>query len=341
MPKLKINLDPFYTVYLGQDVFRKLKCQANLSVIITDTKVPKQHINLLKNSLKGKVEVVFIPAGEQNKNLATYNFVLQELLRLGADRQTVLWALGGGMVSDLTGFVAASYMRGIRFIQVPTTLLAAVDACISGKTGIDLPEAKNVVGAFWQPVAVYIDTSLLKTLSQKEFLNGLAEIIKVALLGDATLWRMLKKVTLKDLRSNEKVLQEIILRALLVKKNLIEQDERDQGKRQLLNFGHTVGHALETYFAYKKLSHGQAVAIGMMQELKLANPKLKDDLKKLLDKFSLPNDLPRNLNQKKLWELVQHDKKNKNGEMMMASIPKIGRARLKSFKLNDLKKCLK
>ena len=321
----------------GYGILDKISETGDHAVIITDSRLNvayKRQLERILNKNFKKVDLLNIKAGEQSKNIHSYQELTQQLLKLEADRSVTIFALGGGMVCDLAGFVAATYMRGVRLVQVPTSLLAMVDASVGSKNAIDHPLGKNLMGTFYDPIAIYADIDFLKTLPKKQFSNGMAEIIKIALISDKKLFKTLRK---KDL-ANEKILEKVMKRAVNLKEKIVAKDFKDEGVRKILNFGHTIGHALETYLGYKKLSHGQAVAIGMMQELTWANPALKDDVKNLLDKFSLPSDFPKNLNQKKLWELVQHDKKNKNGEMMMASIPKIGKAKLKRFKLNDLKK---
>lgn len=204
-----------------------------------------------------------VDAGEKTKSLVTANELYDFLTEKDFSRSDSLIGLGGGVIGDLTGFVASTYMRGLSFIQVPTSLLAQVDSSIGGKTGVNCEKAKNLIGTFAQPDGVLIDPNTLETLPQRRLSEGMAEVIKCALIQDINLWRQLRKMTkMEDILTNS---ESIIKKALNVKKNLVERDEFDQGDRLLLNFGHTIGHGLEASENYEMISHGEAVALGMVQ----------------------------------------------------------------------------
>lgn len=204
-----------------------------------------------------------VDAGEKTKSLVTANELYDFLTENDFSRSDSLIGLGGGVIGDLTGFVASTYMRGLSFIQVPTSLLAQVDSSIGGKTGVNCEKAKNLIGTFAQPDGVLIDPNTLQTLPQRRLSEGMAEVIKCALIQDINLWRQLRKMTkMEDILTNS---ESIIKKALNVKKNLVERDEFDQGERLLLNFGHTIGHGLEASENYEMISHGEAVALGMVQ----------------------------------------------------------------------------
>ncbi|MEO1769864.1 3-dehydroquinate synthase [Enterococcus sp. 665A] len=212
-----------------------------------------------------------VDAGEKTKSLVTANELYDFLTENDFSRSDSLIGLGGGVIGDLTGFVASTYMRGLSFIQVPTSLLAQVDSSIGGKTGVNCEKAKNLIGTFAQPDGVLIDPNTLQTLPQRRLSEGMAEVIKCALIQDINLWRQLRKMTkMDDILTNS---ESIIKKALNVKKNLVERDEFDQGDRLLLNFGHTIGHGLEASENYEMISHGEAVALGMVQMTRAAEKK--------------------------------------------------------------------
>lgn len=208
-----------------------------------------------------KYDVITVSPGERSKSMHTYAETLSRLAALGYSRSDIVIAFGGGVIGDLAGFVASTYLRGIKYIQVPTTLLAQIDSSVGGKTAVNLPEGKNLVGAFYHPSAVYIDTELLKTLKGQDFADGMAEMIKYALIKDSAMLDILETV----INSGSPELDGLILRCLSIKRDVVAADERDKGERMLLNFGHTIGHALERIGANsgKGLTHGQAVARGM------------------------------------------------------------------------------
>ncbi len=234
-------------------------------MIITDSNVGAHYASQVMDALKSVSNTICcytIPAGEANKNLDTVNHCYEELILQGFDRNDVLIALGGGVVGDLTGFVGATYLRGIRFIQVPTSLLSMVDSSIGGKTGVDFKAYKNMVGAFYQPQLVYMNLSVLTTLPDAEYFSGMGEIIKHGLIKDITYYNWLKnqyeQIALKDLET----LKEMIYRSCQIKKEVVEADPKEQGERATLNFGHTIGHSIEKLMNFSLL-HGECVSLGM------------------------------------------------------------------------------
>jgi 3-dehydroquinate synthase len=226
---------------------------------------------LLRSFPRSKRPVVLlVPEGEQHKRLRIIERLASELVELGAHRDALLLALGGGVIGDMTGFLAAIYQRGVDCIQLPTTLLAQVDASIGGKTGVNLPEGKNLVGSFHPPIAVFADTTTLATLSDREFRAGLFECIKSGIIRDPALFRLLESQREKILARDPKVLERVVSATVRVKAKIVERDEHESGERMLLNFGHTIGHALESALHYKTLLHGEAVAWGMLAALNLS-----------------------------------------------------------------------
>ncbi|CAA6809143.1 MAG: 3-dehydroquinate synthase (EC [uncultured Sulfurovum sp.] len=235
--------------------------------IVTNTTVSALHLETLKSkTFADELFVVTIEDGEEFKNLATVERILNELFENKLDRKSLLIALGGGVIGDMTGFTASLYQRGIGFIQVPTTLLAQVDASVGGKTGVNNTYGKNLIGAFYQPEAVYIDTEFLKTLPPREFAAGIAEIVKMAVMFDKAYFDFLMEADFRE----KVVLEKVIQRSVELKAEVVNLDERESGIRAVLNYGHTFGHVVENETAYKTYLHGEAVAIGMMMANALA-----------------------------------------------------------------------
>ncbi|HKD38242.1 MAG TPA: 3-dehydroquinate synthase, partial [Pirellulales bacterium] len=218
-----------------------------------------------------EVDLLVVEAGEPSKSAAVADSLWQKMLELGADRKTIVAALGGGVIGDLAGFIAATYARGLRFLQIPTTLLAQVDSSVGGKVGINLPGAKNMVGAFWQPLGVLIDTEVLSRLPRREFISGLAEVVKYGVILDADFFAYLESHVAELNARQPEALRHVIARSCRLKADVVEADEREtSGGRAVLNYGHTFAHALETVSGYGELLHGEAVSIGMMCAARLA-----------------------------------------------------------------------
>ncbi|MCH9739931.1 MAG: 3-dehydroquinate synthase [Epsilonproteobacteria bacterium] len=261
--------------------------------IVTNPTVSGFHLETLLNQIEAKeLHVVTIPDGEKYKNLETVETILNELFTHKLDRKSLLIAFGGGVIGDMTGFTASLYQRGIDFVQIPTTLLSQVDASVGGKTGVNNQFGKNLIGAFYQPKAVYIDTNFLETLPSREFAAGVAEVVKMAVMFDASYFDFLEEVDLTDKSSLEKT----IARSVELKANVVNQDEKEAGIRAVLNYGHTFGHVIENETAYKTYLHGEAVAIGMVMANQLAyalglmSVEEMQSVKSLLLKHNLPVD---------------------------------------------------
>ncbi len=293
-------------------------------VLITDDHVQKPHAMQVAESLgeqEIEVDVISIEPGEASKSLDMASGLWQGLLELGADRKTVVAAVGGGVVGDLAGFIAATYARGLRFLQVPTSLLAQVDSSVGGKVGINLPDAKNMVGAFLQPLGVLVDTETLATLPDNEYRAGLAEVVKYGVILDADFFEYLETNAAEIGGRERDVLAHVIARCCRLKADVVEKDEREEtGLRAVLNFGHTFGHAFETLSGYGKLLHGEAVAIGMVCAARLAERLGRVDaqftarLHRLLQTLGLPVDVPP-LHPTQIVEAMMHDKKVQHGEL--------------------------
>lgn len=249
--------------------------------LVTDGNVARLYGELVE-PLSGQVVVM---PGEQSKTVAHADVVWSELARGGMTRQDLIVALGGGVVGDLAGFCAATYQRGVRYVQVPTTLVAQVDSAYGGKTGVDLPEAKNYVGAYHQPAAVLADTTLLETLAPEELSAGYAEVLKTALIAGGGLWEAVRA-------GADPITAEIVSACALTKLRIVAADERDAGLRQVLNLGHTVGHAIEAVTGYSRYRHGEAVGLGLLAALRLSDAEeLREEVKELLERHGLPTDL--------------------------------------------------
>ena len=260
-------------------------------------------------------DVIQIPAGEESKNLSTYTEVIRRLARSGMTRNGVLFALGGGVVGDLGGFVAGSYMRGIRFVQLPTSLLAMVDSSVGGKVGVDLPEGKNLVGLFLQPQLVVADLSWLESLPDRELSNGLAEVIKMGLLSGGEFFEGLDMVE-SAREKNKEALRDLVTYSVRFKAGVVADDELERGRRAILNYGHTIGHGLEAAAGYD-LPHGEAISAGMVAEARLSRDRFGRDLVELHTRLLTFAGLPvkaRNLAVEKVLNAMSRDKKRKSGE---------------------------
>ena len=275
-----------------------------------------------------------IADGERHKTLDSAARVFEALAQLGASRDATIIALGGGVIGDLSGFAAACWMRGIAFVQMPTTLLAMVDSSVGGKTGVNLPAGKNLVGAFHQPNAVVIDTTTLASLPQREYSAGLAEVVKLGAIGDPAFFDWLEAHAGALLGRDDHVVAEAIAASCRYKAGVVARDEREQGERALLNFGHTFGHALEAEAGYGSLLHGEAVAIGMLLAARLsaqlgrAPPADSDRLAALLDRLGLPVAIPPGFDASRLLERMQLDKKNLSGRLRLILWSALGSAAL-------------
>lgn len=332
---------------LGNEI-KSLSVDDKKICIISDTNVAPLYLKKLEKIIKQNVKEVLhfvFDAGESSKNLNTVYDLYDFLITSKFDRKDILIALGGGVVGDLTGFVAATYLRGIKFIQVPTSLLAQVDSSIGGKTGVDFNQYKNMVGSFYHPSLVYININTLNTLPKREFISGMAEVIKHGFIKDYQYYKWLdsNKVKIKDL--DLRVLEEMIIRSCLIKKNVVEQDFRETGERALLNFGHTIGHAIEKLKNFS-LSHGECVSIGISYALKLSGELTyitdceKSEAIQLLKDFGLPVEFD-NLEVSDIIDTLSFDKKMESGILNFILLKGIGNAIIdRSITVNKLSELL-
>jgi 3-dehydroquinate synthase len=279
----------------------------------------------------GLKKVHLFDDAETKKSMRTVELLCRKLTRAGADRKSLMIAVGGGVVGDVAGFVAASYLRGVALVHVPTTLVAQVDSSIGGKTGVNLPEGKNLVGAFYPPRLVLIDTDLLRSLSERQFRSGLAEVIKYGVIADAALFSYLEENTEKLLRQDRDTLDYVIPRCVEIKADVVSRDERESGLREILNFGHTFGHALESVTKYRRYLHGEAVAWGMIAAALLGRElgvTRNDDVSRvasLIGRIGKMPDWPR-VGPKKLAAAMLSDKKTRGGKLRFVVSPRIGDA---------------
>jgi 3-dehydroquinate synthase len=307
------------------------------AVIITDANVENRHAVTVAESLSDAdvtVDLLVVDPGEATKCADVLEGLWNKLLDLGADRRTVVTAVGGGVIGDLAGFVAASYARGLALFQVPTTLLAQVDSSVGGKVGINLSGAKNMVGAFWQPVGVVIDTAVLDTLPVREYRSGLAEVVKYGVILDADFFAYLEENVSAINERRSDVLREVVARCCELKAQVVSRDEREEtGLRAVLNYGHTFCHAFETLTNYSTLLHGEAVSIGMMCAARLAerlgriDASLIDRQFKLLTALGLPVDVPE-LDPEDVLRVMARDKKVEHGRLRFVLPSKLGHVEL-------------
>ena len=304
------------------------------TVLVTDEHVFNHH-----QSLFGGWNTIVLKPGEAYKTQATVDSIISKLLEFEADRSWTLVGVGGGVVTDITGYAAGVYMRGIRCGFIPTTILAMVDASIGGKNGIDVGVYKNMVGLIRQPAFLLYDTNLLASLPEAEWINGMAEVIKHACIKDAAMFKTLEASDLKQLRKDKDLLKKLIRRNALLKSKVVEADEFEKGERKLLNFGHTLGHAIENMY---ELSHGQAVSIGMTVACHLSERltgfKHTDRVTKVLEQYGLPTYATFDVEQ--AWEILKMDKKRTTQAMNYILLEKIGQAVIQPIPLTELQTLL-
>lgn len=340
---------PGYTIQIETDYSKLVPSIFNAGIkktsklcVITDSNVRLLHADLLLQVLSQEFEQVSIfeiSAGEVNKTLDTVQNIYEFLILHNFDRSDCLLAFGGGVVGDLTGYAAATYLRGISFIQIPTTLLAQVDSSIGGKTGVDFLSYKNMVGAFHMPAAVYMNLTLLNTLPEIQFISGMGEIIKHGLIRDVVYYNWLASHMTDIIKKDQMVLEEMIFQSCNIKKEVVELDPTEKGERALLNFGHTIGHAVEKLSEFS-LPHGQCVALGMRSALYLSNKYgtfSDQDLNKaleLLDHFKFPSSVA-NLSAEDILFATKSDKKMKQGKIKFILLEAPGKAYMDSD-LSDL-----
>ncbi len=342
MRVLKVNLDKkisaSYEIRIGRSILDRIvllianNFKASRLIVVTDSNVNPLYGSTFLSALTDagcNASVLEIPAGEPSKNMATLLELARRMLALGADRHSVLIALGGGVVGDLTGFLASVYMRSVTCIQIPTTLIGQVDSAIGGKTAVDLPQGKNLLGTFSQPAAVFADIDFLQTLPEKEFACGLAEIIKYGVIEDDKLFGLLEEKMDEVKRRDPGLLVKLVESCCRIKKSIVEIDEREQGLRKILNFGHTLGHAFEALSGFA-LSHGEGVALGMVAATRLSE---KMDylpgadarrIEALIARAGLPVKIPATFDARAVIERLKMDKKKKDNMVQFVLIKKIG-----------------
>mgnify|MGYP001203209361 FL=1 len=339
MQRLNIDLgERSYDIILGSKVLAKVGeylskvLQPSRIVLVTHPFLFQLYGEKILPGLKDQgwaLDVIEVPEGETSKTLKQAEIIYDRLLDLKCDRKSALIAFGGGVIGDLVGFVSATFQRGIPFVQVPTTLLSQVDSSVGGKTAVNHPKGKNIIGAFYQPRLVAADLDTLQSLPKEEFRAGLAEVIKYGVIYDAKLFDYLEQNTEKIMRLEKEHLMHIIKTSCEIKAKVVEKDERESHYRMILNFGHTLGHAIEAITGYSKFIHGEAVAIGMVYAAKLSHQlgkcsqEIPERIMKLLKKFGLPVDLP-DLDPQMLIESLYHDKKTMNNKIKFILVREIG-----------------
>ncbi len=333
------NEDNSYEILIGQGLVGQIASDladasiAHSHALVTDSNVADLYGTKLLGNLEEKlseVRMISFPAGEQSKTREIKSFIEDRMLESGFGRDSSVIALGGGVVGDIAGFVAATYMRGIPCVQVPTSLVACVDSSVGGKTAVDTPHGKNLIGAFYQPWRVYVDTDTLKTLGPKQLAEGLAEIIKYGVIKNENLFEYLEANIEKIYEFDNVALLEVIETSCRIKAEVVEKDEKEQNLRKILNFGHTVGHAIEQLSDYT-ISHGEAISAGMVIEGKIAlgetgwSEKEQDRLTLLLGRARLPTEPPRGVNVGKIIDVMKIDKKARKGKTEMSLPERIGK----------------
>ncbi len=342
-----------YPVHVGSGILtsnknfiRLLDLNTNRTIVITNPLVGALYLQSIEDALnENKVNPIhfIVPDGEEYKTLEMATRIYDFLLENKVTRSEPIIALGGGVIGDLAGFVAATYKRGVPLIQIPTTLLAQVDASIGGKTGVDHKLGKNMIGAFYQPDSVITDVAVLLSLSEREFRNGLAEVIKYGIIKDQKLFSLLEKKHNEILDRDINILTEIISRCIQIKRKIVQEDEREEkGIREILNYGHTIGHIIETLTGYSQYRHGEAVAIGMVEEARMAvrNGVLEEEdlkrLSELISSYGLPVEIPESISRNDVRGKILQDKKVRHGEIRMPIPEGIGRVVLREVRCETL-----
>ncbi len=334
---IHLNLkDNSYDIVVERGILKEAGKHLNLNrrvLVVTDSGVPAKYAQELANQCKTPV-ICTVNSGEASKSIETFEKLLHAMLENGFSRKDCVVAVGGGVVGDLSGFVASAYMRGVDFYNIPTTLLSQIDSSIGGKTAINFGGIKNIVGAFYQPKKVLIDPELLKTLPDRQISNGLAEAIKMALTSDSELFEIFEN------KNTEDNIDEIIIRSLNIKKSVVEQDEKESGIRKILNFGHTVGHGIESSGNMAELYHGECVALGLIP---MCGEEIRPRVVNVLKKCNLFN--PADFDWNKIKEAAFHDKKADGDSVEVTTVDEIGKYQIKKMKFSQVmdmaENCLK
>lgn len=343
MKTLTVNVGKSYNILIERDLLKQVGklifpiTSAKRIAVITDSNVAPLYEKATRLSLEEagfSVCTYVFEAGESSKNLGTIGEMVEFMAENGMDRNDLIVALGGGVCGDMAGFAASSYLRGIDFVQIPTSLLAQIDSSVGGKTGVDLPQGKNLCGAFHQPIMVIIDPNVLGTLSQKFFNDGMGEAIKYGCIKSKSLFHRLEQ------ENAEEFIEELIFECVDIKREIVEKDEKEQGERALLNFGHTLGHAIEKYYNFRTYSHGEAVSIGMImatkfgEELGITDIGTSERLSHLLQKYSLPTSSTAPI--ENLIEAIGADKKRSGEYINFVLLCTIGESIIKKMKIDEL-----
>lgn len=321
-----------YDITLERGALKKAGRLLNLDrrvLIVTDSGVPTEYAKTLASQCKNPF-IVTIPQGEPSKCIDSFKMLLEKMVEYNFTRSDCVAAVGGGVVGDLSGFVAASFMRGVDFYNIPTTVLSQVDSSIGGKVAIDFSGYKNIVGAFYPPSAVIIDPEVLKTLPKRQVSNGLAESVKMAMTSDSSLFEIFENENIKD------NIDIIIERSLRIKRYVVEQDEKESGLRKILNFGHTLAHAFESENEMKKYYHGECVALGM---LPMCSPDARKRLTAVLEKLGLPTHIE--YDTERLISAMRHDKKMSGNDITVIYVDKIGEFRMKTVCFSEFAENIK
>lgn len=348
MKTIHVNLSAdSYNIYIGKDILAKVgeivakdkePCK---TLLITDENIEKIYGDVVAESFRQNnfdVKLLSLPPGEEQKNIENALLLYDNCFAHKLDRKSLIVALGGGVVGDLSGFIAATFMRGIPYIQIPTSLLAQVDSSIGGKVAVNHPKGKNMIGCFYQPKAVFIDTNTLSSLPSKEMVAGIAEVIKYGVIRDAELFAFLEKSMDAILQLQDEALLKIIATSCQIKANVVEQDEKEKDLRAILNYGHTIGHAIETVTHYKQYRHGEAVAIGMLYatkiaiELGIADTSVFDRQLSIMKNLGL--SIQTGLKSEDIIKALYTDKKTVSGRLRFVLPTKIGEVII-SDKVND------
>ena len=323
-----VEIGPDLLPQIGSRLGTLLESKLPRLFVITSPEIWRLHGAALQQGFDEPLEVIEVPAGEQHKRLGTIEALVEQLAQKNADRDSILIAFGGGVIGDMAGFVAAIYMRGIRYVGVPTTLLAQVDSSLGGKTGANLAAGKNLIGAFHHPLAVYADTGVLATLSPAELRAGLQESIKAGIIHDRTLFELMEREHAAILAQAPRTLTDVIARSVRVKAEIVAADERESGLRMLLNLGHTLGHAIEAATGYKQLLHGEAVAWGMLAAIRIAAQRAMitaDESSRMQRAIALYGPLkPFTATAEDLVARTAKDKKNRSGSRSFVLPTRIG-----------------
>ncbi|MFI3226673.1 MAG: 3-dehydroquinate synthase [Clostridia bacterium] len=326
--KITINLaHKSYDILVEKDILQSIGRYFSLDrkvLIISDEGVPSYYLDTVYSQCASAFKFV-IPPGETSKSLSTHQKISEFMLENGFSRKDLIIALGGGVVGDLSGFVASTYMRGIEYISIPTTTLSQIDSSIGGKTAVNMGTYKNMIGAFHHPSMVFVDTNTLKSLPKRHFYNGLVEALKAGIIYDTEIFDLFLD---DDFEQNTDT---IIYKSLLVKKDVVEQDETEQHIRKILNFGHTIGHGIESFYNFEYY-HGECVALGMIPMIK--DKAITEKVIKILEKMNIKSQVPYDI--EKVFEIVKHDKKANKNMVTIATVSELGKCDLENIKLEEL-----